>query len=105
MSKRQKKLYDHPRSQVPDEPEEDPGEGDSGLAEKEMVALRKKHEAEWKAEKDLSPENMKAIQRRHSQEKADLEFDQENETMPPAPGSDADKAVKAREADRRGTRE
>lgn len=104
-----KKLYDHPRSKVTSEPEgeefEDEGEGDEGLAAKERNDLRKKHLAEWKSTKDLSPEKMKEIQSRHSQEMTDLEFGQQNETMPAEPGSETDRKVKARVADRAGARE
>lgn len=107
-----KKLYDHPRSKkavIEKEPEgeefEEEGDGDEGLAAKERNALRRKHLKEWKEAKDLSPEKMREIQSRHSQEKADLEFDQENDPAMAAPGSESDKKIKAREADRAGARE
>jgi len=110
------KLYDNPRSKAGDEPDkrepepvgeefEEEGEGDEGLAAKERNTLRKKHLAEWKAAKDLSPENMKKIQSRHSQERADLEFSQENETMPADPDSHAAEKIAGRDADRAGARE
>lgn len=110
MTRRQR-LYDHPRSKsaTPKEPEgeefEEEGEGDEGLAARERNTLRRKHLKEWKDAKDLTPEKMQEIQRRHSQEKTDLEFDQENDPAMAAPGSEADKKIRARAADRAGARE
>ena len=75
-------LHTHPRSRKMSESEpegeefEDEGEGDEGLAAKERNDLRKKHLAEWKSAKDLSPAKMKEIQARHDEEKNALEFDQ-----------------------------
>lgn len=107
MAKKQAKkhpLYDNPRSHA-DAPDDVTGEGgDHDVEDKEREKLRAKHEEEWKANPKATLQEIEKIQRRHSQEKEDLEFDIENDPSAP-PDSPAGKKRAARDADRAGARE
>ena len=97
MAKRQKHpLYT--RTQAEDEP------ADMDVEDKARETLRSKHEEEWKANPKATLQEIEKINRRHAQEKEDLEFDIENDPSAP-PDSEAGKKRAAREADRAGARE